>query len=158
MKLEKIVLTGGPCAGKTSVMEYVREKIGALGYKVILVPETATEMKCGGVTPWECAPGVFQRSRLELQMKKEEIFERAARSMSDDKVLIVCDRGALDTRCYTTKEQFAAFAREIGSSEVMLRDSYGAVFHLESAAKGARGSYVTGEGTVRTESAEVSRR
>ena len=32
--------------------------------------------------------------------EKEKIFEHAARTMTSDKVLIVCDRGALDNKAY----------------------------------------------------------
>lgn len=37
-----IVLTGGPCGGKSSSMADMREKFEALGYSVYTVPEMAT--------------------------------------------------------------------------------------------------------------------
>ena len=154
MRVEKIVLTGAPCAGKTSALEIVREEFERRGWAVITVGETATELKQSGVAPWDLVPGEFQRIRLKLQMEKEAAYERAAQAMKTDKVLIVFDRGALDTRCYTTAEQFASLAHEIGENEVLLRDWYGAVFHMETAAKGALDSYITGEGTVRYDTAQ----
>ena len=154
MRIEMIVITGAPCAGKTSALGIVKREIGALGWKVLTVAETATELKCGGISPWDCEGFTFQKNRLKLQYEKEEAYLRAARSMRADKILIVCDRGALDTRCYTTKEQFASIASWLGESEVSLRDRYGAVFHLVTAARGACESFVTGEGTVRRETPE----
>lgn len=154
MRIEMIVITGAPCAGKTTALGVVKREIEALGWKVLTVAETATELKNGGVTPWECAGGVFQRCRLKLQHEKEEAYLRAAASMDCERVLIVCDRGALDTRCYVSAEQFAEAAASLGESETSLRDRYGAVFHLVTAAKGAPGAFVTGEGTVRRETPE----
>ncbi|MBQ7670617.1 MAG: AAA family ATPase [Clostridia bacterium] len=153
-RIETIVLTGAPCAGKTSALEIVKSEFERRGWAVITVGETATELKQSGVAPWDLVPGEFQRIRLKLQVEKEAAYFRAAKAMSAERVLIVFDRGALDTRCYTTAEQFASFAHELGESEVLLRDRYGAVFHMETAAKGARESYVTGEGTVRYDTAE----
>lgn len=154
MKLEKIVLTGGPGAGKTSSLPVVKEAFEALGYKVIVVGETATEMKKSGVAPWNCDN--FQLSRMKLQLEKERVLEECARRMGEEKVLIVCDRGAMDTKCYSGAERFAGYCDALGKSEVELRDSYGAVFHLESAGKGDTSYYFTGEGTDRTETPEES--
>ena len=155
MKTTKIVITGGPGAGKTSALGLVKEHFEAKGYKVLTVPETATELIGGGVTPWNCGrDGVFQACRMRLQLEKETAYERAARAMGSENVLIVCDRGALDTRCYTDDKQFAAILSEVGRSEVELRDSYDAVFHLVSAGKGAKESFVTGDGTDRREGAD----
>ena len=54
MKLNKIVITGGPCAGKTTAMSWVQNAFTKLGYRVLFVPETATELITGGVAPWTC--------------------------------------------------------------------------------------------------------
>lgn len=41
-KITKIVLTGGPCGGKTSALNQIIEHFTALGYQVFAVPEIAT--------------------------------------------------------------------------------------------------------------------
>lgn len=38
----KIVLTGGPCAGKTTALSKLEQHLLELGYFVFIVPETAT--------------------------------------------------------------------------------------------------------------------
>jgi thymidylate kinase len=48
----KIVLTGGPCAGKTTGMSWIQNAFTQMGYAVLFVPETATELISGGVAPW----------------------------------------------------------------------------------------------------------
>ncbi|MBR3576898.1 MAG: AAA family ATPase, partial [Clostridia bacterium] len=50
--ITKIVITGGPCAGKTTGMGWIKKAFTAMGYSVIFIPETATELISGGVAPW----------------------------------------------------------------------------------------------------------
>lgn len=40
--IKKIVLTGGPCAGKTTALVKVIEHFSSLGYKVFTIPEVPT--------------------------------------------------------------------------------------------------------------------
>ena len=155
MKIDKIVITGGPCAGKTTAMSWIRNEFFKRGYTVLFVPETATELITGGVAPWTCGSGVeFQKCLALLQHKKEEIFTRAARSMNTDKVLIVCDRGLMDNKAYMSELDFAEVVRELNGSEVELRDEYDAVFHLVTAAKGALEAYTLSNNKARTETPE----
>ena len=44
---KEIVLTGGPCSGKTTAHAYLREKLMDFGWRVFFVPESAT-MIIGG--------------------------------------------------------------------------------------------------------------
>ncbi len=150
--IHKIVLTGGPSAGKTTGLSWIRNAFTDRGYKVLIVPETATELITNGVEPWACAANLdYQRCQLRLQLEKERVFEQAARSMKADKVLIVCDRGAMDNRAYMTELDFAQLLSEFHTSEVELRDSYDAVFHLVTAAKGAAEFYTTANNEARRE-------
>ena len=144
MSIQKIVITGGPGAGKTTGMSWIQNEFTKLGYTVLFVPETATELITGGVAPWTCGSNAqYQECQMLLQLKKEELFERAARTMDADKILIVCDRGTIDNRAYMDDEEFAHVLSLIGRTEVQLRDSYDAVFHMVTAAKGAEKFYTT---------------
>ena len=153
MKLTKIVITGGPSAGKTTAMSWVQNAFSKLGYTVLFVPETATEFITGGVAPWTCGTNLdYQKVQMELQLTKERLFEKAARTMKADKILIVCDRGAIDNRAYMNDEEFAAVLREVGKTEQELLLGYDAVFHLVSAAKGAEEFYTYANNAARYES------
>lgn len=155
MQITKIVITGGPCAGKTTAMSWIQSNFTKLGYTVLFVPETATELITGGVAPWTCGSNTdYQKCQMELQLQKEKIFAQAASTMPVDKVLIVCDRGALDNKAYMTDLDFACVLEALGLSEVELRDEYDAVFHLVTAAKGAEKFYTTANNTARTETPE----
>lgn len=158
MEISKIVITGGPCGGKSTALSRIKEEFEAIGYKVLFVPETATELIGGGVTPWACSTNVeYQKCQLELQLEKERVFEQAAKTMNVDRVLLVCDRGALDNKAYMTEQEFDRILDEIGRNEVELRDSYDAVFHLTTAAKGAEAFYTTANNCARTETPEQAR-
>ena len=99
MEITKIVITGGPCAGKSTAMSRIQEEFEQMNYTVLFVPETATELITGGVAPWTCGTNAqYQTCQLKLQLEKEKIFEQAARTMKSDKILIVCDRGTLDNK------------------------------------------------------------
>ena len=155
MKISKIVITGGPCAGKSTAMSWIQNAFAQMDYTVLFVPETATDLITCGVAPWTCGSNVeYQKCQMKLQIEKENIFEQAAKTMPADKILIVCDRGALDNKAYMNEIEFAEAIRFIGSNEVELRDSYDAVFHLVTAAKGAEEFYTTANNTARTETVE----
>lgn len=155
MEITKIVITGGPCAGKSTAMSWVQKAFTQMGYNVLFVPETATELITGGVAPWTCGTNAdFQKCQLRLQLDKEKVFEQAARTMNVSKVLIVCDRGALDNKAYMDELEFAQALDYLGTNEIELRDNYDAVFHLVTAAKGAGEFYTTANNSARTETAE----
>ncbi len=155
MIVQKIVITGGPCAGKTTAMSWIANNLPQKGYRVLFVPETATELIGGGLTPWGCGTNLdYQRCQMELQLTKERLFERGARTMPADKVLIVCDRGAMDNKAYMTDEEFRRLCEEMHTSEGELRDRYDAVFHLVTAAKGAEEAYTFANNAARYETVE----
>ncbi len=155
MELTKIVITGGPCAGKSTAMSRIQKEFSALGYTVLFVPETATELITGGVAPWTCGRNVeYQKCQMRLQLVKESLFEQAARTMPAEKMLIVCDRGNLDNKAYMDEDEFAEALEYIGINKVELRDNYDAVFHLVTAAKGAEQFYTTENNSARIETAE----
>ena len=155
MELIKIVITGGPCAGKSTGLERIRREFGDRGWTVLFVPETATELIGGGVAPWTCGTnGEYQKCQMKLQLDKEAVFEQGARTMRAERILLVCDRGAMDNRAYMNDEEFAAVLDFVGRSESGLRDSYDAVFHLVTAAKGKEEFYTTANNAARTETVE----
>ena len=155
MTITKIVVTGGPGGGKTTGMSWIRNAFTKLGYTVLFVPETATELITGGVAPWTCGTNLdYQLCQMRLQLEKERVFEQAARSMQADRLLIVCDRGAMDNRAYMDETEFQQVLAAMGTTEVQLRDGYDAVFHMVTAAKGAERFYTTANNAARTETVE----
>ena len=159
VKINKIVLTGGPCAGKTTALNWISNYFSKRGYTVLFVPETATELISNGLAPWTCGTNYdYQRCQIKLQKIKEEIFEMGAKTMKNDKILIVCDRGVLDNKAYMKPLEFKQLLKELGTSETKERDTYDAVFHLVSAAKGKEEVYTLANNAARTESVDEARK
>ena len=160
--VRKIVITGGPCAGKTTGMTWIQKSFEKLGYTVLFMSEPATEMKTAGITPARCTSSMaYQLFQMKLQLEKEKIFDAAAqdilKKMEEDgdsqaKVLIVCDRGFFDNRAYMTQEEFDEALRQLGVDADEKLRSYDAVFHLETTAKNAAVYYGTQNNAIRDES------
>ena len=145
-RIVRIVLTGGPCAGKTTAMSWIQNSFRKMGWAVLFVDETAAQLISGGAAPWLCSSTrEFQLQLLRLQLAKEAAFTGVARAMDAGKILIVCDRGAMDNRAYMTGEEFRWVMQTLGTGEVELRDQYDAVMHLVTAAKGAVKYYRTSD-------------
>ena len=158
ISITKIVVTGGPCAGKTTGLSWIQNAFVSRGYRVLFVPETATELISNGVAPWTCGSNLdYQKCQMRLQLEKEKIFRRAAETMDCDKVLIVCDRGMLDNRAYMSEAEFRAALAAQELDEIALRDDYDGVFHLVTAAKGAEQFYTLANNQARTETPEQAR-
>lgn len=159
VKVSKIVLTGGPCAGKTTALTWINNYFSKRGYTVLFVSETATELITNGVAPWNCGTNYdYQTFQIKLQKIKEQIFDDAAKTMKSDKILIVCDRGILDNKAYMKDVEFKRILKEFGTNEIKERDSYDAIFHLVSAAKGKEEVYTLANNVARTESVEEAKK
>lgn len=153
-QIYKIVITGGPCAGKTTALNYIKEAFEQRGYTPIFCPETATELISGGVAPWTCTTNVeYQHCQLGLQHAKEQIFLEAANHMPPEKMVIIFDRGFLDNKVYMTDEEFTGLLEEMSFSEDKTRNWYDGIFHLETAAKGDEDAYTLSNNGARYETA-----
>ena len=155
--ITKIVLTGGPCGGKSTALSKIEQVYTAMGYKVIFVSETATELIAGGVTPRSVQAVDFQSALLSMQVFREKKYEELACKLTADKVLLVCDRGALDNKAYMSAAEYAEVLSVLQMNEIELRDGYDAVFHLVSAADGAPQFYTTANNAARTETLAQAR-
>ena len=151
-QITKIVITGGPCGGKSTGLSRIEKHFSGLGYHVMFVNETATEMITNGAVPWIGKNVDFQNALLRIQRHKEHIYADWAEKLDNDKVLLVCDRGALDNKAYMSAEEFSNVLAVLQTNEVELRDNYDAVFHLVTAANGAAEFYTTANNQARTES------
>lgn len=157
-EITKIVITGGPCAGKTFALNHIRNFFSKHGFKVLIVAETATHLIQGGIAPWTCSRNVeYQIYHMQLQKMKEDIYYKAASNLNDEKVLIVCDRGLLDNKAYMNNFEFNEALATLNTSEIALKDSYDAVFHMESSSKGAPDFYGVDSNPIRKETVEEAK-
>ena len=155
-EIKRIVLTGGPCAGKTTALVRVVDYFSNLGFKVFTVPEVPTLYSLGGwnyLTPNRQLYYEGERAILETQLALEDHFQRMA-EVCTKPVLIVCDRGTMDISAYMKPEEWEDITADAGVNSNQLRERYDAVLHLVSAADGAEQYYTTTTNSTRYEKAD----
>ena len=181
-RITKIVLTGGPAAGKTTLVSRVLKEFKQEdGWRVITIPETATELISGfGIKPFDNCMSMlqFQDFVVADQIHKEKLALDAAQLVPEDNILILYDRALMDDKAYVSDEEFAqviarfdgrteervlanddefrAVLASFGKTEEEILAGYDAVLHLVSCAKGAEFAYDLGN-NARTESIEFAR-
>jgi predicted ATPase len=131
----RIVLTGGPGGGKTTLMDELRTE-NRYTQCWILVPEAAPLLFRAGFGANKLN---FQRAVVHLQMTLEEVCAEMA---APDQTLI-CHRGTLDALAYWLRngwDEAAFFAWTRMSREDHFRRYHGVV-HLQTAAIGAESYY-----------------
>ena len=154
-----LVLTGGPCSGKTTAMATIEDELTARGYYVLIVPETATELIANGIRPFgNCLENLpFQEILFEKQLHKEQLYMKVANLLPHDKIIILYDRGLMDNKSYLSSEDFDKLLRNFRTNEIATKDRYDAVFHLVTAANGAEEFYTLENNSSRTETPEQAR-
>jgi thymidylate kinase len=134
-KIQTVVITGGPCSGKSSVMNALHKQFSK---KIVFVPEIATILLEGGFplpgrdVEWsENWQSAFQSAILPMQKSFEESHKLVAASVGCN--LMICDRGILDGAAYT-QGGVNEFCRryKVNQSEINFR--YHTIINLESLA------------------------
>lgn len=155
--IKRIVLTGGPCAGKTTALVRINEHFTSLGYKVFTIPEVPTLITQSGWNYLSDNKDFYYEGEkliLQLQLELEDRIEHLAQTCSEPCV-IVCDRGAMDISAYISPMLWHKLLDECGISASTLKCSrYDAVLHLVSAADGAEQFYTTANNAQRYEKAD----
>ena len=153
--IKRIVLTGGPCAGKTTALVRIIEHFSNLGFKVFTVPEVPTMYSQGGwsyLTPNHDLYYEGELAILRTQLALEDSFMRLAETCTKP-TFIVCDRGTMDISAYIAPEMWEELCQKCGTNSNELRQRYDAVLHLVSAADGAEQYYTTATNSTRYEQA-----
>jgi len=144
--IHKIVFTGGPCAGKTTALALVADRLRERGYRVLCVPECATIVFSSGVsidiTKMTMQENLkLHSSLIQYIINQEDRFMEFA-SISDAPTVVLCDRGALDVKAYMAPDAWQALLDEMGWNTVEIRDKrYDGIIHLVTAADGASEYY-----------------
>ena len=156
MDIIKIVFTGGPCAGKTTLINKTREYLQKNNYKVLVVPETATNILGIGINS-KLLGSVekFQSVIFKKQIFNEKLIENVSKKLKGEQLIILYDRGILDNKAYC--ENYQTFDKIINTqsrSEISFLDNYDLVFDLISTAVCAPEKYNLTSNKERTETIE----
>lgn len=157
---KRIVLTGGPGSGKTTVLNSIVNIYSSLGVKVIVVSETATEIINSGIKPFgddKIDLLDFQELVLSLQLSKEKLFDRSIelykKSHPDKDILVIYDRGAIDNKAYINDKDFNSILNQVcQNSYSSILNKYDLVIDLI----GAKSFYTLENNHARSESADVA--
>jgi len=139
-----ILITGGPGAGKTAILEIMRK---ILCQHVTILPEAASILFTGGF--WRLkSPSALraaQRAIYHIQVEQQRLV------LEENKwSLGLCDRGTLDGLAYWP-DAHSAFFEQLNTSFEKEYSKYEAVIHLNTPT--LQGGY-NHQNPVRTESAE----
>lgn len=154
--IKRIVLTGGPCAGKTTAIDEAIRHFTELGYKVFTIPEVPTMFTKAGMNYLTKNPDFFyegEKATLEVQLDLEDKFYRLAQTL-DRPILIICDRGTLDISAYMEPEMWNDITSHLNYNNQQLLDRYDAVLHLRTTADGLEECYTTSNNAQRYEQAD----
>ena len=150
--IKRIVLTGGPGSGKTTVLDKIRDVYTKEGIKVLVVPETATELINSGISFLDGTISLldFQELVLRLQLAKESIVDRALELSSKEDVIVIYDRGTIDNTAYISKEEFETVLTRLNHEKSFsdLLNKYDLVINLV----GREDFYTTENNKARSES------
>ncbi len=145
----RIVITGGPCGGKTisirRLLKELHKEEFARDYVVLTMDETATQLIGSGINPLNClTPCTYQLMQMKLQYFREKIYAAAAEEIAQTQkksVIILYDRGMMDNKAYIPYEEFLKDLDILGLTEDECLSWYDAVYHMMTAAKGAEKFY-----------------
>lgn len=126
MNKVKIVITGGPSGGKTTLIEAIGKDLDG---KVAVVPEAASILYRGGFPRKSSSLGRVhaQRAICFIQRELEDLI-----TLENNVQAIVCDRGSLDSIAYWPGDE-ESFFKSLSTSREKELARYQWVIHLDTA-------------------------
>ncbi len=122
---KRIVVTGGPGAGKTATLELIRQ---AFCPHVHVLPESASIVFGGGFPRDSASKRAAQRAIYHVQRELESSVAGA------DYALVLCDRGTVDGLAYWPDSD--DMLAQVGTSLRMELGRYDTVIHLRTPSEG----------------------
>lgn len=155
-----VAISGGPCGGKSTVIKLTQQRLAEMGVHVVTVPEAATELITSGFLP--ASPELdgyhFQHELLRHTVTREDSWRRLAAKLKPERVVILCDRGAMDGAAYITHAQFEMLLGAMQLKRTDLRDArYDLVVFLQSLAVDMPELYTLANNPARTEPPDLAR-
>jgi predicted ATPase len=178
-KVYSIVLTGGPSAGKSTILQFVKKYFNKYNSDkteksqqilVLTLNEIATYLINQGITFTPLEPPLFQKLVMSTQLSMEKTIYEYAESMSKHyhKVLVLMDRGLLDGKAYLIGDGGLNQQVEDNWNQILdglkIKDvyqehllKYDLIIHIVTAAQGTGFFYTTENNAARTETPEQAK-
>lgn len=151
--VRRIVLTGGPCGGKTTAINKIRENFEQKGYVVLNINETATEIINMGIRPFgDNSIDMYKLQEYVFceQLNKENLIEKYISDNFDKNIIVLYDRCILDNKSYVTEEQFYNLLNMFDINIDEYIKSHDLYIHMVSAAIGTN-QYTVSNNIARVE-------
>ncbi|HET6968329.1 MAG TPA: ATP-binding protein [Ornithinibacter sp.] len=142
---QRVVLTGGPGAGKTAFLELVRQ---SLCQHVMVLPESASVLFSGGFPrddDRDCRRAA-QRAIYHVQRELEAV------AVTHRAAVVICDRGSIDGLAYWPGD-VDDFWEDVGTTREVELARYEAVIHLRTPSSAQGYNH---RNPLRTETAEAA--
>lgn len=122
---KRVVITGGPGAGKTAILEIARKNFCE---HISILPEAASILFGGGFWRHDSLPSkkAAQRAIFHVQRELEQLVEDEKKS-----AIALCDRGTIDGLAYWPDKE-DLFWLEVGTTKAQELSRYAAVIHLRT--------------------------
>lgn len=137
-KYYTLVLTGGPCGGKTSGIVGIADHLESLGFRVIIVSEAATRAMEGRIDVDRFGLEAFQTHLIRAALNDELLARRLAEESGTPErpVIVLLDRTWHDSRAYMQEDLWLKAGRESEASTLAPLSRYDGILHLASTAVG----------------------
>lgn len=122
---KKIVVTGGPGAGKTAILELARRQFC---HNVLIIPEAASIVFGGGFLRRDSMPARRAAQRAIYYIQRE--YERAVEEEGLAPILL-CDRGTVDGVAYWPASAEDYYG-ELQTTQAIEYSRYDSVIHLRT--------------------------
>ena len=155
-----ICFTGGPCAGKSSAINYISNKLSQKGINVLKIEETPTLTVKGGGS---INIGSFKKSDsydffstyIYFQIEIENIYREIAKYISERPTVMLCDRGVNDAFAYMSGDMREFIKNQYDLNiQGILNTRYDCCIHMVTAADGAEKYYNLSTNVARHENAD----
>ena len=141
--IERVVLTGGPCSGKTDILNAMAMEFPG---KIVAVPEISECLLSSGLFPVPHSPtekrdvtysdlwqSKFQEGIANQQFLSEDVWRLRAEEIGAG--VLLCDRGGGDGRAYGKWDSMESFSQKMFKiSAEKMWNRYCLIIHLQSLA------------------------
>lgn len=140
-----IVITGGPCAGRSTLLSRSKRVLIEHGYQVFVLPEVVSELGLSGFTSTVTELLGFQREAVSCQLERERRFQSLVRHSLVAKKVMLCDRGVPDLQVYMGSDAYKRMLQSFTYTRDEIFGHYALVVHLVSASVGSESWYTPGD-------------
>ena len=124
---KKILITGGACAGKTTVLNVIKDYLEEKGYNVNIIEEVPTKLINESITSEKVGKMEFQELIIKTQIENEK--------NCDYDGVIIFDGSPIDSMKFINREEFDKFVKKYNTNFEEIINGYDGIIFLETVAK-----------------------